>query len=467
MTRRPDDAAPSASTRRALVVVAAGSGTRLGRGIPKAAVQLGDQTILEHALEAVTPSLDLDLVVLVLPAGTTHHDALAASAAALAQRISAEVVTVSGGSARADSVTAGVGRIREHARLHSWGADPAHVLVHDAARALTPTVVFERIFSALENAAEAAVPGLPVSDTIKRVTKECAGPPVRPTAVDLSYGHSAVNPQLEYDGSDEGAKHDDDYEQVRQTLPRSELRAIQTPQGFTLDLLERLAMHLRSLPSEQAETLTDEAMIAEQIGIDVVVVPGHPRALKITTETDLLTARTLLTESPPRPSPALPRVGIGQDIHAFATQNEPAELWLAGLHWPGERGLTGHSDGDAVAHACCDALFSAAGLGDLGVHFGTDRPELAGAHGTALLEAAARIVREAGFAIGSISVQFIGNRPRFGPRRHEAQRALTGAVGAPVAVAATTSDGLGFAGRGEGIMATATAVLVESPSPGA
>ncbi|MBB3668487.1 2-C-methyl-D-erythritol 2,4-cyclodiphosphate synthase, partial [Garicola koreensis] len=154
-----------------------------------------------------------------------------------------------------------------------------------------------------------------------------------------------------------------------------------------------------------------------------------------------------------------PRVGIGQDVHAFAASNEPTELWLAGLHWPHQQGLTGHSDADAVAHACCDALFSAAGLGDMGAHFGTDRPELVGASGAALLAEAAHITRQAGFTIGSIAVQFIGNRPTFGPRREEAQQVLSEAAGAPVAVSATTSDGLGFTGRGEGISATATAVL--------
>ncbi len=154
----------------------------------------------------------------------------------------------------------------------------------------------------------------------------------------------------------------------------------------------------------------------------------------------------------------LPRTGIGIDVHAFAS--EPAPLWLAGLLWEGERGLSGHSDGDAVAHAAADSLFSAAGVGDLGTHFGTDRPEYRGASGVRLLSEAARIVRAAGFEIGNIAIQFIGNRPKFSPRRREAEAVLSAAAGAPVSVSATTSDALGFTGRGEGITAVATALVV-------
>ncbi|MFJ3959057.1 2-C-methyl-D-erythritol 2,4-cyclodiphosphate synthase [Arthrobacter sp. NPDC090010] len=163
----------------------------------------------------------------------------------------------------------------------------------------------------------------------------------------------------------------------------------------------------------------------------------------------------------------IPRTGIGVDAHAYAPEDAPRPLWLAGLQWPGERGLAGHSDADVVAHAAADALFSAAGLGDLGTHFGTDRPEFAGASGVTLLSEAARIVREAGFGIGNVAVQLLGNRPKFSPRRLEAEQVLSEAAEAPITVSATTTDGLGFLGRGEGLTAVATALVYPLPGDGA
>jgi 2-C-methyl-D-erythritol 2,4-cyclodiphosphate synthase len=156
--------------------------------------------------------------------------------------------------------------------------------------------------------------------------------------------------------------------------------------------------------------------------------------------------------------PGMPRTGVGVDAHAF-TADPTRELWLAGLLWPGEVGLDGHSDADVACHAACDALFSAAGIGDLGMHFGTDRPELADASGRTLLAEAARLVREAGFEIGNVAVQVVGNRPKVATQRHLAEQVMTASVGAPVSLSGTTTDGLGLTGRGEGIAAIATALV--------
>jgi 2-C-methyl-D-erythritol 4-phosphate cytidylyltransferase/2-C-methyl-D-erythritol 2,4-cyclodiphosphate synthase len=233
-------------------------------------------------------------------------------------------------------------------------------------------------------------------------------------------------------------------------VDRSELSSAQTPQGFRREALDSA---YRSATVE----FTDDAALMADAGHPVAAVPGHPLAFKITTAADLDRARGVVG-APSSAAVAVPRVGVGTDVHGFGGEGA---LWLAGLEWPGEPALSGHSDGDAVAHAIVDALLAAAGLGDIGTHFGTDHPEYAGAHADVFLARTLGLLSDAGWRVGNVSVQVQANRPRFAGRRAEAEAVLSAALGgAPVSVSATTTDGLGFTGRTEGVAAFAVALVV-------
>ncbi len=281
-----------------------------------------------------------------------------------------------------------------------------YVLVHDAARALATTDLAERVLAALKKGESAVIPGLDLVDTVK--------------SVDAS-GHVSATPD------------------------RASLRRVQTPQGFDLDVLKKA--HATGADA------TDDGALVEAIGHKVLIVNGEERALKITTPADLATALSILGASSEF------RTGVGVDAHAFA---EGRELWLAGLHWPNETGVDGHSDGDVAAHAICDALFAAAQLGDLGSNFGIDKPEYAGASGLTLLKETLQKITAASYVISNVSVQIIGNRPKLAGRRSEAISTLSAALGgANVSVLATTTDGMGLTGEGRGIAAIASALLIK------
>ena len=308
-----------------------------------------------------------------------------------------DILVVTGGITRTDSVRAALSR-----------ATSDYILVHDAARSLASTQLAGRVIDALASGEKAVIPVLPVIDTIKNV---------------------------------------DHNNFVITTHDRNTLRAVQTPQGFEAKTLR--AAHATS------DDATDDAGLVEALNIPVKVVEGEERAFKITVPEDLARAqRALLGEDTKNI-----RVGVGTDAHAFSADvNRP--MWLAGLLWSDEIGVDGHSDGDVAAHAICDALLSAAQLGDLGSNFGVAEPEWAGASGAKLLQETLKRVKAAGYEINNVSVQMVGNRPKIGPRRAEAINSLSLALdGALVSLSATTTDGLGFTGEGKGISAIASVLL--------
>ncbi|TRZ73296.1 MAG: 2-C-methyl-D-erythritol 2,4-cyclodiphosphate synthase [Streptomycetaceae bacterium] len=364
------------------IIAAAGSGERFGAGYPKALIQLGDRTLLAHAITALAPVVDQ--IIIAAPTGFEQQ---------ITELVGDDITVVSGGSTRSDSVRNALAVVTSE-----------FVLVHDAARALASTVLAQRVIAALRSGNSAVVPGLVEVDTVKSI---------------------------------------DSKGRVTSTIDRSTLRRIQTPQGFSTQVLRDA--------HESGKDATDDAALIELLGGPVVVIDGEDRALKITTPADLNSALGFLGFNQSF------RTGIGTDAHVFGAGRT---LWLAGLQWPGEVGVEGHSDGDVAAHAICDALFAASGLGDLGSNFGTDRPEYADASGAALLQDTLTLVTKAGYVISNVTVQIIGNKPKIGNRRGEAIEAISKALGgAPVSVSATTTDGMGLTGEGKGIAAVASALV--------
>ena len=373
----------------AAIIAGAGMGHRLGADIPKALIQIDGVTLIERAFAAL--STIVDEIVITAPAG--YEETFRAI-------VGESATVITGGVLRSDSV---------NLALNSLSPSTKYVLVHDAARALATSDLAQRVLNELNSGESAVIPALNVVDTIKEVDR-------------------------------------DGY--VRNTPDRSVLRAVQTPQGFAVDVLKRA--------HEASDDATDDAALVEALGIKVKTILGEARAMKITNSEDIGMALTLL-----RDLDSNLRVGIGTDAHAFSSDTS-RQLWLAGIHWPDVVGVDGHSDGDVAAHAICDALYSATGLGDLGSNFGVSDPQYSGASGATLLKETLTRITSAGFTINNVSVQVVCNKPKIGPRRAEAIAALSSALGgAPVSVTATSTDGLGFTGEGKGISAIATALVAK------
>ena len=377
--------------KTAAIIAAAGMGNRLGANLPKSLVKLLDKTLVEHAVANLSPVCEL--IIVTAPKGYEDE---------YTKILGDQVTVITGGVLRSDSIRIAISKIP---------ANYEYVLVHDAARALASTTLASSVLNQLIQGEQAVIPALDVIDTIKEVD---------------SKGY------------------------VRNTLNRSSLKVIQTPQGFSRSILERA--------HQASEDATDDAALVEALGVAVKVIAGEDRAFKITTPSDIATALKFLIPD----SDKKYKVGIGVDAHAFTT-DKTRKLSLAGLVWEGEIGLDGHSDGDVAAHAICDALLSAADLGDLGSNFGVAEAKYAGATGAKMLAECLVKVKSAGYKIENVSVQIVGNRPKIAPRRAEAISALSKALsGAKVSVSATSTDGLGFTGEGKGLSAIATALIVSA-----
>ena len=375
----------------AVILVAAGQGERLGAGKPKALVHVAGVTLLEHAIARAVATKNLSqLVITATPGFLEEFVELAKPHVPSGIQLSA----VQGGETRQLSIALALGEVSNSAEV---------ILVHDAARAFTPTEVFDRVVAEVLASGFGVIPVIPVHDTVKR---------------------------------SEGSE-------VLETIDRSELRVAQTPQGFPAKLF-------REAYAAITKDHTDDASLIQANGHRVLSVPGDRMAMKVTTQDDLILASHLIGGQQ--------RTGIGTDTHRFS-EDSAKPLFLGTIEWPGERGLDGHSDGDALSHAIVDALLSAAGLGDIGSNFGVDRPEFQGANGQVFLTETLAKLAEAGFAIINVSAQIIGNRPKVAPMREQVEQVLSSILKAPVTISATTTDGLGFLGNTEGVAVVASALI--------
>lgn len=372
----------------AALVMAAGRGQRLGADAPKQYLLLGERTVLARSLALFAGHPEIDRVHAVIHGDDGERYEEATASLALAPPIK-------GGATRQESVRCG---------LEYLALDPPDlVLIHDAARPLTPPAMVGRVIEALATN-EAAVPALPVADTLKQ-------------------------------GNDG---------RVVATVPRAGLFRAQTPQGFRFAAI--LEAHRRFAGAE----LTDDAAVAEAAGLPVALVPGDEAAFKITTGDDLERARRLSSET---------RIGTGFDVHRFGPGDH---VWLCGVKVPHDRGLIGHSDADVGLHALTDAILGAIGAGDIGQHFPPGDPRWKGAASRRFLRHAADLLGERGGRLVHVDVTVICERPKVGPHRDAMRAAIAEilSVGIDrVSVKATTTEGLGFTGRREGIAAQAAATV--------
>ncbi|WP_375465127.1 bifunctional 2-C-methyl-D-erythritol 4-phosphate cytidylyltransferase/2-C-methyl-D-erythritol 2,4-cyclodiphosphate synthase [uncultured Methylobacterium sp.] len=398
----------------AAIVVAAGRGIRVGGGMPKQYRRIGGQPVLARTLDALGahPGIGRLQVVIAADAAEFYRDCLADL---LPETRTKLLPPVEGGAARQDSVRAGLEAL---AAL----APPDIVLVHDAARPHVDLDLIDRAIAAGRDHG-AAVPGVPVSDTIKRVEAQAPG-----------------------------------IGRVRETPAREHLRAVQTPQAFAFYAL--LDAH-RAAAAENRHGFTDDGALAEWAGLTVVVFDGDPCNRKITQAADLIDADRAFAgrEREPAMTATVTRLGTGFDVHAFT---EGDHVWLGGVKIPAERGVLAHSDGDVALHALTDALLGAIADGDIGTHFPPSDPQWRGASSDRFLAHACKLVRARGGRIDHLDVTVLAESPRIGPHREAIRARIAEICGVPltaVSIKATTTEKLGFVGRAEGLAAQAAATV--------
>jgi len=376
----------SANPVVAAIVVAAGQGLRAGQPAPKQFANWRGKPVLRHSVEALSAA-GVAPIIVVIPEGA---EAIAAECLAGL----ADIRFILGGATRQDSVRAGLEALT--------GAEPALVLIHDAARPILPRAVIDRLVIALSEH-PGAIPVLPVVDSLCHAEDALMGSPAR----------------------------------------REALRRVQTPQAF------RYADILAAHRAWDGPTLaSDDAQVAQSHGLTIALVDGDEALHKLTYASDF--------------APSLPpvRVGTGYDVHRLENGEE---LWLCGVHIPHHQGLSGHSDADVAIHALVDAILGAVALGDIGQHFPPSDPQWKGASSDRFLAHAVKLAGEAGYAIGHVDLTIICEAPKIGPHREAMRAALAGIMGVEVgrvSVKATTTEKLGFTGRGEGIAAQAAATLL-------
>ena len=385
-----------AAMKTVAIIVAAGAGLRAGGDLPKQFQLLEGKSVLRHTLEAFVRHPEIHTVITVIAQGFENHYAQAAVGLALP-------AAVIGGATRQESCALGIAA--------AAALQPDAVLIHDAARPFVSSKIISDVIAKLVEV-EAVIPALPVADTMKRAK---AG-------------------------------------MITQTLARDGLYFVQTPQGFHFN---KIRVAHQALAAKGVNNLTDDAAVAEAVGMKVHIVAGDPTNRKLTSSQDMQDANQKMNQLRNTET----RVGQGIDFHTFTTGNS---IWLCGVEIPHSHSLLGHSDADVALHAITDALLGAIGEGDIGTHFPPSDPQWKNAKSAIFIEKAISLIKKRGGEIGNVDVTILAEAPKINPHLAVMKTALSRMLGIPIdriAIKATTTEQMGAIGRKEGMAATAIATV--------